>query len=106
MVSSLSESFQDAFKARSKLLDIGSGSCRDLALLVSFGHDQVQIVGRDVVAGTGLGCTGCNFSLQAVQDNFCHWLELFSVEAKNSYCRNQMLVVCGLKVLNQANAGL
>ena len=39
VVSSLSESFQDAFKARSKLLDIGSGSGRDLALLVSFGHD-------------------------------------------------------------------
>lgn len=39
VVSSLSESFQDAFKARSKLLDIGCGSGRDLALLVSFGHD-------------------------------------------------------------------
>lgn len=39
VVSSLSESFQDAFKANSKLLDIGCGSGRDLALLVSFGHD-------------------------------------------------------------------
>lgn len=39
VVSSLSESFLDAFKARSKLLDIGCGSGRDLALLVSFGHD-------------------------------------------------------------------
>ena len=39
VVSSLSESFQDAFKARSKLLDIGCGSGRDLALLVSLGHD-------------------------------------------------------------------
>jgi SAM-dependent methyltransferase len=39
VVSSLSESFQDAYKANSKLLDIGCGSGRDLALLVSFGHD-------------------------------------------------------------------
>ena len=39
IVSSLSESFQDAFKTNSKLLDIGCGSGRDLALLVSFGHD-------------------------------------------------------------------
>lgn len=39
VVSSLSESFEDAFKSSSKLLDIGCGSGRDLALLVSFGHD-------------------------------------------------------------------
>ena len=39
VVSSLSESFQDAFKARSKLLDIGCGSGRDLALLATMGHD-------------------------------------------------------------------
>ena len=39
VVSSLTESFDDAFKARSKLLDIGCGSGRDLALLVSLGHD-------------------------------------------------------------------
>lgn len=39
VVSSLSASFQDAFKTSSKLLDIGCGSGRDLALLVSLGHD-------------------------------------------------------------------
>jgi SAM-dependent methyltransferase len=39
VVSSLLESFQDAFKTRSKLLDIGCGSGRDLALLVSLRHD-------------------------------------------------------------------
>ncbi len=39
VISSLSESFQGAFKARSKLLDIGCGSGRDLALLASLGHD-------------------------------------------------------------------
>lgn len=39
VVNSLSESFQVAFKLKSKLLDIGCGSGRDLALLVSLGHD-------------------------------------------------------------------
>jgi SAM-dependent methyltransferase len=39
VVSSLSASFQDAFKTSSKLLDIGCGSGRDLALLVSLGHN-------------------------------------------------------------------
>lgn len=39
VVSSLSASFQDAFKTGSKLLDIGCGSGRDLALLASLGHD-------------------------------------------------------------------
>lgn len=39
VVSSLSESFEDAFTARSKLLDIGCGSGRDLALLATMGHD-------------------------------------------------------------------
>ena len=39
VVSNLSESFQVAFKANSKLLDIGCGSGRDLALLLVLGHD-------------------------------------------------------------------
>lgn len=39
VVSSLSKSFKDAFKPRSKLVDIGCGSGRDLALLASLGHD-------------------------------------------------------------------
>ena len=39
VVSNLSESFQFSFKANSKLLDIGCGSGRDLAFLVSLGHD-------------------------------------------------------------------
>ena len=39
VVSSLSESFEEAFKQRSKLLDIGCGSGRDLALLASLGHE-------------------------------------------------------------------
>ena len=39
VVSSLSNSFGDAFKPKSKLLDIGCGSGRDLALLASLGHD-------------------------------------------------------------------
>ncbi len=38
IVSSLSESFGDAFKPQSRLLDIGCGSGRDLALLTSLGH--------------------------------------------------------------------
>ena len=37
--SSLSNSFKDAFSPQSKLLDIGCGSGRDLALLASLGHD-------------------------------------------------------------------
>lgn len=39
VVSSLSKSFEGAFKPKSKLLDIGSGSGRDLALLTSLGHE-------------------------------------------------------------------
>lgn len=39
MVSSLSESFGWAFKPKSKIVDIGCGSGRDLALLASQGHD-------------------------------------------------------------------
>ncbi len=39
IVSSLSESFGDAFKPQSRLLDIGCGSGRDLALLASLGHE-------------------------------------------------------------------
>ena len=39
VTSSLSNSFKDAFRPRSKLLDIGCGSGRDLALLASLGHD-------------------------------------------------------------------
>jgi len=39
VVSSLSMSFKDAFSPRSKLIDVGCGSGRDLALLASLGHD-------------------------------------------------------------------
>lgn len=39
IVSSLSESFGEAFKPKSRLLDIGCGSGRDLALLTSLGHE-------------------------------------------------------------------
>ena len=39
VVSSLSMSFGEAFKAQSRLLDIGCGSGRDLALLASLGHE-------------------------------------------------------------------
>jgi len=39
VVSSLSKSFGEAFKPKSKLLDIGSGSGRDLALLTTLGHE-------------------------------------------------------------------
>ena len=39
VVSSLSECFQDVFSPRSKLIDVGCGSGRDLALLASLGHD-------------------------------------------------------------------
>ncbi len=39
VVSSLSESFGEAFKPQSRLLDIGCGSGRDLALLTSLGHE-------------------------------------------------------------------
>jgi SAM-dependent methyltransferase len=39
VISSLSESFGEAFKPKSKLLDIGCGSGRDLALLNSLGHE-------------------------------------------------------------------
>jgi SAM-dependent methyltransferase len=38
VVSSLSEHFHDAFKPNSKLLDIGCGSGRDLAVLHKLGH--------------------------------------------------------------------
>jgi len=38
VASSLSESFVQAFKPQSRLLDIGCGSGRDLALLTSLGH--------------------------------------------------------------------
>jgi len=39
IVSSLSESFEEAFKPQSRLLDIGCGSGRDMALLASLGHE-------------------------------------------------------------------
>jgi len=39
IVNGLAESFNTAFPAHSKLLDIGCGSGRDLALLTSSGHD-------------------------------------------------------------------
>jgi SAM-dependent methyltransferase len=39
VVSSLSESFGEAFKPQSRLLDIGCGSGRDLALLTSLRHE-------------------------------------------------------------------
>lgn len=39
VVSSLSESFSEAFKPKSKLLDVGCGSGRDLALLATLGHE-------------------------------------------------------------------
>lgn len=39
VVSNLSSSFGDAFNPHSKLLDVGCGSGRDLALLASLGHD-------------------------------------------------------------------
>jgi len=39
VVSSLSEHFFDAFKPNSKMLDIGCGSGRDLAVLHKLGHD-------------------------------------------------------------------
>jgi len=39
VVSSLSMSFKNAFSPRSKLIDVGCGSGRDLALLASLGHD-------------------------------------------------------------------
>ena len=38
VVSSLSESFLEAFKPQSRLLDVGCGSGRDLALLTALGH--------------------------------------------------------------------
>ena len=43
VVSSLSKSFGEAFKPRSKLLDIGCGSGRDLALLTSLGHESFGV---------------------------------------------------------------
>ncbi len=39
VVSSLSKSFGEAFMPRSRLLDIGCGSGRDLALLAALGHE-------------------------------------------------------------------
>jgi SAM-dependent methyltransferase len=39
VVSSLSKSFGEAFEPRSRLLDIGCGSGRDLALLAFLGHE-------------------------------------------------------------------
>ena len=39
IVSNLSESFKDSFNTGSKLLDIGCGSGRDLALLAKLGHN-------------------------------------------------------------------
>ena len=39
VTSSFSNSFKDAFSPQSKLLDIGCGSGRDLALLATLGHD-------------------------------------------------------------------
>ena len=39
VTSGLSNSFQHAFRPKSKLLDVGCGSGRDLALLASLGHD-------------------------------------------------------------------
>ena len=43
VVSSLSESFGEAFKPQSRLLDIGCGSGRDLALLTSLGHESYGV---------------------------------------------------------------
>jgi SAM-dependent methyltransferase len=43
VVSSLSESFGEAFKPQSRLLDIGCGSGRDLALLTSIGHESYGV---------------------------------------------------------------
>jgi SAM-dependent methyltransferase len=39
VISGLSKSFEAAFKPKSKLLDIGCGSGRDLALLARIGHE-------------------------------------------------------------------
>lgn len=43
VVSSLSKSFGEAFKPKSKLLDIGCGSGRDLAFLASLSHESFGI---------------------------------------------------------------
>jgi SAM-dependent methyltransferase len=43
IVSNLSKSFGEAFKPKSKLLDIGCGSGRDLAFLASLGHECVGV---------------------------------------------------------------
>lgn len=45
IVSKLSLSFVDAFSPRSKILDVGCGSGRDLAALASLGHDCYGIDG-------------------------------------------------------------
>ncbi len=45
VVSNLSESFAGAFKPASKILDVGCGSGRDLAALLSQGHDCYGIDG-------------------------------------------------------------
>lgn len=43
IVSNLSENFEEAFRSNSRILDIGCGSGRDLALLAKMGHDPYGI---------------------------------------------------------------
>lgn len=45
IINKLSSSFGDAFTPRSKILDVGCGSGRDLAVLASLGHDCYGIDG-------------------------------------------------------------
>jgi hypothetical protein len=43
VVSTLSDHFASAFRPKSKLLNIGFGSGRDLAVLVEHGHDCYRV---------------------------------------------------------------